>query len=335
MHQISTSRRTLSRLAGALAMGLGLGLAQVPAQAQDWPSKPIRMLVGFPAGGTADVIARVLAEGLRQELGQTVVVDNKPGIAGGIAAGELVNTSADGHTLLVAVSGVVSEVPHFAKVRFDPFNDIKPLAELASAGLMLVGNASSPAKNLPDLIKELKAKQGKSSYASYSAGTISHTLGLQLNKAAGLDMLHVPYRGSPPALTDAMGGQVDVMFDGTATSIPLIKGGKLRAYAVTSPTRLAAMPEVPTMTELGFPQLSDVIWMGLWLSPKVPAPVQAKLRAATLKVLAQPAVKTKFIDLGLNPGTSITPEELTAGLHKASDKHGAILRAIGMKPQDQ
>ena len=342
MPTVIQARRRLLHSLTACMLGGGLAATSLAAQAQAqaqaqppaWPAKPIRLIVGFPAGGTADVIARQLADGLRQELGQPVVVDNKPGVAGALAAAELVGAPSDGYTALVAVSGLVSEVPHFAKVRFDPFQDLKPLAELAAGGLVLVGHGDLPARNLSELIAYLKAQGGKASYASYSPGTISHTLGLQLGKATGLDLVHVPSRGSPPALTDIMGGQVQLMFVGTATSIPFIKAGKLRAYTVTSPRRLAALPDVPTMAELGFPQLTDVVWMGLWISPKVPADIQARLRAATLKLNAQPAVKTKMVELGLDPGGSATPEELTAALRKASDKQGAILRSVGITPLD-
>lgn len=334
MQPLTLPRRRLLHSLAALGVGFALATGSLAAHAQAWPAKPIRLIVGFPPGGTADVIARQLAEGLRQELGQPVVVDNKPGVAGALAAGEMVNAPHDGYTALVAVSGLVSEVPHFAKVRFDPFEDIKPLAELAAGGLVLVGSSDMPAANLAELVRLLKSRGAKGSFASYSPGTISHTLGLQLGQAAGLDLVHVPYRGSPPALTDVMSGQVQMMFDGTATSIPHIRGGKLRAYAVTAPNRLAALPDVPTMAELGYPQLTDVIWMGLWLSQNVPAPIQARLRAATLKVMSHPAVKAKLVELGLNPGSASTPEELSAGLRKASGKQGAILRSVGISPRD-
>lgn len=332
MHPFRRKRRNLTRWL-ALAVGVGLSCLGNLAQAQNWPTKPIRLIVGFPAGGTADVIARLLAEGMRERLGQPVVVDNKPGIAGAIAAAELVASPADGYTFLVAVSGLVSEVPHFAKIRFDPFKDVKPLAELASGGLVLVGSSDLPARNMKELANYLKATAGQLSFASYSAGTISHTLGLQLNKALGLNMIHIPYRGSPPALLDVSTGRVQIMFDGAATSIPLINSGKLRAYAVTSPVRLIALPDVPTIAEAGFPDLSDVIWMGLWTTPDVPGSVQERVRNATIQTLAQPNVKSKLTELGLNPGSPITSAELSAKLIAASNKQGSILRTIGITPQ--
>jgi tripartite-type tricarboxylate transporter receptor subunit TctC len=165
-------------------------------------------------------------------------------------------------------------------------------------------------------------------------GTISHTMGLELNKAAGIDMTHVPYRGSPPALQDVMGGHVALMFDGPATSIPMIKGGKLKAFAVSGPKRNPALPDVPTFAEQGYPMIDDVGWMGLWIKPDVPADIQAKVRQATLKAMAQPAVQARLAELGNDAGSGATPEELAKSLRAASDKQGETLRALGIKPQD-
>jgi tripartite-type tricarboxylate transporter receptor subunit TctC len=219
-------------------------------------------------------------------------------------------------------------------VRFDPFKDVKPLADLARSGLVFVGTPSLQAKNVAEVVAYVKANPGKVSYASYSMGTISHTMGLELNKAAGIDMTHVPYRGSPPALQDVMGGHVALMFDGPATSIPMIKGGKLKAFAVSGPKRNPALPDVPTFAEQGYPMIDDVGWMGLWIKPDVPADIQAKVRQATLKAMAQPAVQARLAELGNDAGSGATPEELAKSLRAASDKQGETLRALGIKPQD-
>jgi tripartite-type tricarboxylate transporter receptor subunit TctC len=232
------------------------------------------------------------------------------------------------------VNALVTEIPHVIKVRFDPFKDVKPLADLARSGLVFVANASLPAKNVPELVAYAKANPGKLSYASYSAGTISHTMGLELNKAAGIDLNHVPYKGSPPALQDLAGGHVQLMFDGPATSVPMIKGGKIKPLAVSGPKRNPALPEVPTFAEQGFPVLEEVAWMGLWIKPEVPAELQAKIRQATLKVMTQPLVQTRLTELGNDLGSGASPEDLAKSLRAASDKQGATLRALGVKPQD-
>jgi len=325
----TTRRAALGVIAGAAL------LATAPAAlAQAWPSKPVRILIGAPAGGTADIVARLLADGLQKEWGQPVIVESKPGAAGMIAMQEFLGQPADGHTLLVSVNALVTEIPHVIKVRFDPFKDVKPLAELARSGLVFVANASLPAKNVPELVTYAKANPGKLSYASYSAGTISHTMGLELNKSAGTDLNHVPYKGSPPALQDLAGGHVQLMFDGPATSIPMIKGGKIKALAVSGPKRNPAMPEVPTFAEQGYPMLDDVAWMGLWIKPDVPADVQAKIRQAALKVMTQPAVQTRLAELGNDLCSGASPEDLAKSLRVASDKQGATLRALGVKPQE-
>ena len=331
---LNTTRRaalgaTLSVMAGAAL------LAAAPAAfAQAWPTKPVRIVIGAPPGGTADIVARLLAEGLQKEWGQPVIVEPKPGAAGMIAMQDFLTQPADGHTLLVSVNALVTEIPHVIKVRFDPFKDVKPLADLSRSGLVFVGNATLPAKNVPEVVAYVKANPGKVSYASYSAGTISHTMGLELNKAAGIDMNHVPYKGSPPALQDVMGGHVALMFDGPATSIPMIKGGKIKAFAVSGAKRNPALPDVPTFAEQGYPMLDEVAWMGLWIKPGVPDDIQARIRQATLKVMSQPAVQARLADMGSDAGSGATPDELAKSLREASDKQGATLRALGIKPQD-
>ncbi|MCU0964290.1 MAG: tripartite tricarboxylate transporter substrate binding protein [Burkholderiaceae bacterium] len=325
----TTRRAALGAMAGAAL------LAAAPAAfAQTWPSKPVRIVIGAPPGGTADIVARLLADGLQKEWGQPVIVEAKPGAAGMIAMQDFLTQPADGYTLLVSVNALVTEIPHVIKVRFDPFKDVKPLADLARSGLVFVANASLPAKNVPELVAYAKANPGKLSYASYSAGTISHTMGLELNKAAGIDLNHVPYKGSPPALQDLAGGHVQLMFDGPATSVPMIKGGKIKPLAVSGPKRNPALPEVPTFAEQGFPVLEEVAWMGLWIKPEVPAELQAKIRQATLKVMTQPLVQTRLTELGNDLGSGASPEDLAKSLRAASDKQGATLRALGVKPQD-
>ena len=322
-------RRTLLTAAASL---LAVG-AVAPAQAQSYPDKPMKIVVGAPPGGTADVIARLLAEGLQTQLGQSVVVDNKRGGAGMIGLQELLKAPRDGHTFLVSVNGVISEIPHALKLPIDPAKELKPLVELARTGLLFVGNASVPAANVREVITHIKANPGKISYASYSPGTLSHTLGLEFNKATGTDMTHVGYRGSPPALNDLMGGHVAYMFDGPATSIPLIKTQKIKVFATTAPARLSMLPDVPTFEELGYKDLTETAWMGVFVTPDVPAQAQNTLREAVMKFMAQPAVRQRFASMGLDAVTSGTPEELARGLKAAPDRQAAALKAVGFKPE--
>jgi len=266
-------------------------------------------------------------------LGQPVIVDNKPGAAGLISTQELLKAPRDGHTLMIGVNGIVSEVPHVMKMPFDPLKELRPLVELARTGLVLVGNAQVPASDVKGVAAHVKANAGKISFASYSTGSMSHTLGLEFNKLMGTDMVHVGYRGSPPALADVMGGAVSYMFDGPATSIPLVKGGKLKAFATTAPKRLGLLPDVPTFAELGYPGLTEVVWMGLWTTPDVPAATQDRVRDAVMKVLQDPKVREQFAGLGLDVGSQATPDELSASLKAASEKQAMTLKAIGFQPQ--
>jgi tripartite-type tricarboxylate transporter receptor subunit TctC len=316
----------------AAAALVALGVAP-KARAQAFPSKPLRVIAAGPAGATADLVARLVTDPIAKEFGQTAIVDNKPGAAGAIAVGELLQAPHDGHTLLVGVNSLVSEIPHVVKLKIDMAKSLKPLAELARGGLVLVGNPSFPAKTLPELIAYVKANPGKVSYASYSPGTLSHVLGLLLNQAAGIDLLHVGYKGSSPALTDVMGGHVPLMFDGIGTSLPLIKAGKLKAFAVSTPKRSPVLPDVPTFTELGYPKLEALGWMGLWCAPDVPAPVQQRVRMAALKALGQAGVRDRLLELGFDVGAPRSVAEMEAGLAADYERVGAVLKGIGFKPE--
>ncbi|HWP12072.1 MAG TPA: tripartite tricarboxylate transporter substrate binding protein [Ramlibacter sp.] len=317
----------------SLLAGAALSMIGVSAGAQAWPSKPIRLIAAGPAGGSADIVARLVADPLSRALGQPVIVEPKPGAAGAIAVGELLQAQRDGHTMMVGVNSLVSEIPHIVKLRWDMSKEIKPVAELARGGLVLVGHPSVPAKNLAELVAHAKANPGKLNYASYSPGTLSHVLGLLLNQAAGIELTHVGYKGSTPALADVMGGHVPLMFDGLATSLPLIKGGKIRAFAVSSPKRAPQLPDVPTFQELGYPQLDAIAWLGLWATPDVPAAVQTRVREAVLKALADPAMRTRMLDTGFEAGLPRGQDEMAAGLKADYERVGAVLKAIGFKPE--
>ena len=326
----NTTFRARRQLLAAAAL---TALAPLRAHAQTFPSKPMRVVAAGPAGATADLVARLITEPLAKELGQTAIVEPKPGAAGAIAVNDLLQSPHDGHTLLVGVNALVSEIPHIVKLRIDMAQSLRPLAELARGGLVLVGNPSFPAKNLAELIAYVKANPGKVNVASYSAGTLSHVEGLLLNHAAGIDLMHVGYKGSTPALADVMGNHVPLMFDGIGTSLPLIKGGKIKAFAVTTPKRSPVLPDVPTFTELGFPKLEAMAWMGLWCTPDVPTAAQARVREATLKVLTLPTVRERLLELGFDVGAPRSVDDMIAGLKADYDRVGAVLQSIGFKPE--
>jgi len=333
-HRFARRRRFALRLLGLAAAASTGSLFVASAQAQGkWPDKTVRIVAAGPAGGSADIVARLLADQLSKQVGQPVIVDPRAGAGGVLAVNELSLAARDGQTLLVGVDSLVSEIPHILKLSVTMANEIKPISEVARGGLVLVGNASLPAKTLPELIAYVKAHPGSVNFASFSAGTRSHVMGLLLNKAAGIDMTHVGYKGSTPALQDLMGSHVQLMFDGMATSIPLIKSGRIKAFAVSTPKRSPLLPDVPTFTELGYPQLETVAWMGLWVKPDMPAALQAQIREAALKALSPPSVRDRLQEVGFEPPQPRTPDELSASLKADYERVGAVLKSIGFKPE--
>lgn len=318
-------------LVALAAVGLGAN-AQSPADKAP-ADKALRIVVAAPPGGTLDVVGRLLAEALQPALNQPVIVDNKPGAVGMLGVNELIAAPHDGQTVLVHISGIVSEIPHLAKPRYDPFKDIKPIAQLTRSGLVFVGAPQLPVATLKEAVAHVKANPGKISVASYTTGTISHTLGVEFNALAGIDMSHVGYKGSPPALQDVMGGHVQFMFDGPATSVPMIKAGKLKAFAVTTPQRMAPLPEVPTFEELGYPGMTAVAWVGLWVTPDVPAAAQVRLRELSLKAMQAPAMKERLAALGMEQGLAATSEDLAKNLRTAYERQGSLLKSINFKPE--
>ncbi|MEO5671795.1 MAG: tripartite tricarboxylate transporter substrate binding protein, partial [Ramlibacter sp.] len=272
--------RSFFRNAAALALSAACALA-APAWALN--GKPVRMIVPAPAGGTMDIVARMLAEQLSAQWGQPVIVDNKPGAGGGIAVQALLAAPTDGQTIMVTASNVLTEIPHVMKGNFDPLKDIKPVATVARASMVLVASSGVPAKDAKELVAWLKARPGTGSFASYSAGTSSHYAGTILNHQAGLDLQHVPFAGSPPALVQVMGGQIPIMFDGIATSLPHLSGGKLKPIGVAAATRSVHLPNVPTLAEQGYPDLDFSNWVGVVVAAGVSPELTQRIHADVLK----------------------------------------------------
>lgn len=309
--------------------------AALPSRLLAQAGPPMRILLGVPAGSSTDVVARAVSDGLARALGAPVIIDNKPGGSGSIATTAFLAAARDGRTWLMAVNGFFTEAPYTVKMKFDPMKEARPLLEIGSGGLILVGNPALPAKSLRELVEWVRQNKGRVSFASYSPGSLSHVLGLMLNKAEGLDMQHVPYRGSPTALQDLMGGNVQLMFDAAPTSLPLIKAGKLRAYAVTSARRMDMLPEVPTLAELGYPDMTRSAWLGLWTTPEVPDELNRRMRSATLQVLEQPEVRRRLAELAFTVETRhpASPAQLAERLASEFAAIGETLRSINYTPE--
>lgn len=318
----------------ALAVGIGtLSITPMSQADEAWPTEAIRLVVGGPPGGSADFLARLLAEGLHPQVNKPVVVENKPGAAGVLAVNDLLTNGKNGHTFLIIQGGIVSETPLAYKVSFDPFKDLKPLAQISRTALVLVANKDLPVSDLQQLVQYGKAQKNGLTFASYATGMKGHTSGALLGQLTDMEMLHVGYRGSPPALTDLMGGHVSLMFDGLPSSLPLIKAERIKAIALNYPTRIAALPNVPTFKELGYPQLAQAGWFAVWSSSDTPPAIQQKIRDLTLAYFKQDAVRQRVMDTGMEAGGDATPEELEADLKEAYRQQAELLNSIDYQPE--
>jgi len=306
-----------------------MGLVAWPAAG--WSGKPVRLIVPGPPGGTSDVLARIVGEALAAEIGQPVIVDNKPGAGGAIAVNALLAAAPDGQTLLFGSQNVLTETPLVLRVNFDPLQDAKPVAEFGRGGLVLVANASVPAASLGQLVDYAKANRGKLSYASYSPGTASHYAGLILNEKAGIDLQHVPYKGSPPALTDVTAGQLPLMFDGMPTALPLLRAGKLKAIAITSRTRSPLLPQVPTFLELGYPDIAFTNWIGVIASAKMAPERIANVHAVLVKTLATPKMRSRLAETGFEASPPSTPLALEQSVRADYQRNAAIVKAFNIR----
>lgn len=321
------------QLAAGLLLGAATAVQAAPASAAPvYPNKPITLIVPFPAGGPTDIVARVVGQKLSADLGQTVVIDNKPGASSVIGAGQVARAPADGYTLLLNYSGHVINPYLKADLPFDPLKDFVPIVGLASTPQILVVSPKIKAKSLAELIQQAKTSKEPLSFASSSVGAPGHLAGELFGQMAGVRLMHVPYRGSAPALTDLIGGQVDMMFDSAPSSITFVRSGKLRALGVTSTDRSAVAPELPTLNESGLKGFAITTWYGVWAPKGTPADIVAQLNLALNKVLADPAVREKLLQAGADP-LGGSQEGFAAFCQSESERYGAIVKAAHIQPQ--
>jgi len=290
-------RRTWMQWAAAAVFTLGtLGAAQ----AQQWPSKPLKIVVGFAPGGTTDVIARVMAQSLSEQLGQSVVVDNKPGASGNLAASEVIRAPSDGYTVLIAPTSVETANPSLFKQTILPSRDLTPVAGVGRSQMYLVVKPQLAVKDAKELVTMIKADGAKLSYASAGPGTPPHLAGELFNQVLGTHVTHIPYRGAAPALQDVMAGQADYVFD-PGIAFPHVRSGKVRMLAVAGDKRSSFFPDVPTLAELGFKGAELDIWFGMWAPNGTPAEVVSRLNREIAKALLNPNTKTRYEALGAEP----------------------------------
>ena len=300
------------------------------AHAQTYPTKPVTIVVPFSPGGATDIMSRLLAERLNKRLGQPVVVENKPGAGTMIASDYVAKAPADGYTLLVAASSLGIAPSLYKKVNYDPIKDFAPVSLVASVVHVLVVHPSIPAKNVGELVTWLKANPTKANYGSVGAGTSTHLESELFNSVAGVKMAHIPYKGSAPALTDLVGGQLQVMFDAYASSGPFIKDGRVRLLAVTTAQRSKSLPDTPTVSESGLPGYEAMPWLGLVAPAGTPAPVVNRLYTELNDILKEPEVQERFRSLGLDIIGS-KPEDFSAFLKKDIVKWAQVIKESGAK----
>ena len=323
---MNLNRRSLALLTAAAAL-TGAGLLPGAAMAQPdahWPSKPIKWVVPFPPGGAMDVIARTLGDKAARELGQAFVVENRPGAGGNIGADYVAKQPADGYTIMITSIGMATNKSLYAKLSYDPVKDFAPISLLAVVPNVLVVNAAkNPDKSVKEVIAHAKKEPGKLTYASAGNGTSIHLAGEVFASMAGVNILHIPYKGSGPAITDMLGGQVDLMFDSITSARPHIQSGKLRALGVTTAKRSGALPDVPTIAEAGVPGYEVSPWFAVFAPAGTPPEVVAKLNKVLNDAMKEPDTLKKLESVGAEPiGT--TPQELATHLNKELDRWGKI-----------
>jgi tripartite-type tricarboxylate transporter receptor subunit TctC len=325
-------RRQFLHLAAGAAT---LAAASRIARAQGYPSRPITLMVPFPPGGLTDVVGRLLAEGLRTSLGQTIVIENVGGATGSIGTGRVARAAPDGYTLTVGIwnTHVANGVTY--PLQYDVVNDFEPIALLADAPLLLVAKQAMPANDLKEFIAWLEANPDKASLGTTGAGGPGHLLGLLLQKQTGVRFGQVPYRGANPAMQDVVAGQIEGMFSNPATAMPHVRAGKVKAFAVTAKNRLAIAPDIPSVDEAGLPGFHFSLWAALFAPRGTPADIIGKLNSATVSTMADPPTRQKLIDQGFEiPSRERqTPEALGAYQKAEIEKWWPIIKAAGIKAQ--
>ena len=317
-----------------MVVSLLAGFAAVltlPAAAQAWPDKPIRLILGVPAGATPDVTARLIMPGVSQSLGQPLVADNRGG-AGGLIAAEIVAKSApDGYTLFISSPGALTILPSLRKsVPYDTLRDFAPISLISVGPFVLITHPSVPVKSVKELIALAKSQPGKLNYASAGNGVANHLAMEMFKQMAGVDITHVPYKGAPQAVTDVLAGHMNMMFNSIAPIIANIKAGRLRVLGIASSKRSPQLPDVPTISEAGVPGFEAVNWFGMFAPAKTPKPIIKRVNEAVVKVLRSPDVQAQFVALGADP-VGDSPEQFAAFVRRDMERYAKVVKLSGAK----
>ncbi len=300
------------------------------AWAQSWPQKPIRMVIPYPPGGPTGVMGRLVATKLPELLGQPVIVDNKPGASGQMGAAEVAKAAPDGYTFLTNASIHVINPHVYSKPMVDPIREFTPVALIGVVPLVMVVPPTQPAKDVKEFIAWARANPGKVNFASASSASAQHLAGEHFKQVTGIDMQHVPYNGSGPALADLVGGHVQLMFDSLPSSMSFIRSGKLKALGASSTKRLAVLPDVPTLIEAGVPDFDLTTWYGVWAPAGTPKDILARMNAEIVRLVVMPDMKEKLAGLGVE-ASAFTPEQFAAFNRTEYERWGRIVRAANIK----
>ncbi len=299
-------------------------------QAAPWPARPIRLVVPFPPGGPTDIVARVLAERMSRTLGQPFVVENRPGANGNIGNDAVAKAEPDGYTVLYNTSSIALSPALYTRLPYDALRDLAPVVQTATIPLVLAVHPGLPVRDVRSFVEHVRSRPGALSYGSAGNGNVTHLAAFLLLRSQGLDAVHVGYRGSAPALMGAVAGEVQFLTDTVNSALPLIREGRLRALAVTSPRRLAPLPEVPTVAETLVPGFEVGAWQGIMVPARTPAAIIAALNAAALGALADPEVRAKLAEQGTEPLGS-TPEEYGRILREETARWGRVIAESGVR----
>ncbi|MDB5741751.1 MAG: Tripartite-type tricarboxylate transporter, receptor component TctC [Polaromonas sp.] len=308
-------------------------LAHTPASlAQDYPTKPIRLVIPYPPGGGNDTLGRIVAQRLSTALGQQVFVDNKAGAGGNLGTEQVAHAKPDGYTLTLGFVANMAMTPHLGKVNYDPVKDFAPVSMVAQGYQILVVNPSFPAKSVPELVAMAKAQPGTLNYASGGNGSPLHLVAELFKISAGIDMMHIPYKGSSPAAAAVIAGETQMVFGGVVSSLSFIKAGRLRALAVTSPKRIEALPDVPTLVELGYKGVEASSWYGLFAPAGTPPAIIARLNKEMVALGKDPEHREQLFKQGQEAVYS-TPEELAAYVKSESDKWSRVIKTAKIQAE--
>ena len=323
----------MKRMRTAFLAVLALAFAAGPVLAQQYPTKPVRVIVPWPPGQATDRAARIVAEKIGQSLGQTFVIDNRPGAGGQIGSEAVVKAAPDGYTLLASSSGPLSIMPNLQKISYDPLKDLVPVSLTAKAPFALIAHPSFPATNAREFVAQVRANPGKYTFSSSGTGATAHLFAELFNSAAKLKAVHVPYKGSAPAMTDLIGGQIHYAVETVASVVGHVKAGRLKVFGVTTAQRTASLPDVPTLAEAAdLPGFDAAAWIGYSAPAGTPREIVARLSEEIQKAMRGPDMRERYVALGLDQASS-TPEEMAAYMVREQERYATIIKNAGIKIQ--